>query len=334
MTKLLFFFLLSLISCSEITLVSEDEEIFFEFQKFISKYKKHYSSIEEFIGRFAVFKQNVLLLLSSHQRSYKTGITIFSDLTEQEFTKAYLNLDFTALATVNLYPIHVNTVYTAPDDFDWREHDAVTRVRDQGSCTASWAFSTMGNLEGLYAQKKGLHSLSVQLLIDCDTDDAGCSGGLMQNGYNWLKENGIMFEEDYPYTGRKDTCKKDPSKYIDMKVTGYQKLGSSSSTYSGADEEEMKEFLYVTGPLSIALNANPLQMYMGGIIDLDESRCSPSMINHTALVVGYGVEAGVPYWICKNTWGTSWGENGYFRIARGKGTCGVNQYVITGTVEF
>ena len=174
------------------------------------------------------------------------------------------------------------------------------------------------------------------MLIDCDTLDSGCNGGLMEYAFTWLKQNGIMKEEDYPYTGYKGTCKYDRSKTIDMKVTGYKKLGSSSSTWSPVDEEEIKEFLYATCPLSVALNANLLQTYTGGILDVPSSKCPTSGINHAVTLVGYGYDnaLGKDYWTCKNSWGQNWGESGYFRIKRGSGTCGINNYITTATVSF
>ena len=121
-----------------------------------------------------------------------------------------------------------------------------------------------------------------------------------------------------------------------MKITGYIKLGDSSDSYSPADEDEMKEFLYENGPLSIGINADPLQTYSSGILDLPSSKCPSSGINHAVLLVGYGVDSnsGLNYWIVKNSWGKSWGESGYFRIRRGNGTCGVNCYVLSATVSF
>ena len=181
-----------------------------------------------------------------------------------------------------------------------------------------------------------MKAFSEQMIIDCDTSDSGCNGGLMQYTFTWLKSNGIMLEEDYPYTGVKGKCKSDKSKYIDMKVTGYKKLGSSSSTWSCVDEDEIKEFLYETGPLSIALNAELLQNYSSGIIDVPSSQCPSSGINHAVLLVGYGYDStvGLNYWLVKNSWGKDWGESGYFRIRRGSGACGINCYITTATVSF
>ena len=330
--------LIVLLSLTLITCNSDlDSTIFKHFQKFIKKYEKKYNSINEFIARYEVFKKNIITAFNENYSSFRTGITQFSDLTEQEYKKNQLNLNFDAMAVTNFNPIHPKISNEAPTSLDWRNLNRVTSVKSMGACTAAWAFSVVGNLEGLYSGHYGtLVDLSSSVIIDCDTNDMGCNGGLMQYAFEWLKDNGIMTEEDYPYSGYKDTCHIEIDKCINMKVTGFEKLGSDSSVYSCCDEEEMKEFLYEKGPLSIAFNANPLSSYMSGIIDLSSSACPSSGINHAALLVGYGTDSatGLDYWIVKNEWGKVWGESGYFRIRRGNGTCGINCYVITATVSF
>ena len=179
----------------------------------------------------------------------------------------------------------------------------------------------MGNLQGLYAIYYGTYKyFSIQMLVDCDYSDSGCNGGLMEYTYTWLKKNGgLMFAEDYPYNGIKSTCKYDESKRVNMIVTGYKKLGSSWSKWSPVDEDEIKEFLYITVPLAIALNGDPLQTYVSGVIDLTSVKCPISGINLAALLVGYGHDSasGLDYWIIQNSWGRAWGESGFFRIRRG-----------------
>ena len=331
MKKFLIVLVLALVACQN----DLDSLIFQQFQKFIKKYQKKYESINEFLARYEVFRRNVMDTFKEENSLYRTGITKFSDLTKQEFSKIYLNLNYDALAMANFDPTIVKISNAAPDAYDWRDYGRVSPVKDQASCGSCWAFSTIANLEGLYYAKKGvMKTFSEQMLVDCDTSDSGCNGGLMQYAFTWLKKNGIMLDSDYPYTGTKGTCKSDKSKYVDMSVTGYKKLGSSWSTWSAVDEDEVKDFLYETGPLAIALNANPLQTYVSGILDLTSSQCPSSGINHAVTLVGYGTEDSVAYWIIKNSWGTSWGEKGYFRIRRGKGTCGVNCYITTATVSF
>ena len=332
MNKFLLVLLLALVSCQ----VDIESQIFRHFQRFIKKYNKKYSSMTEYLARFNAFRQNIFLMVENGPQNHETGTTKFADMTPQEFARTHLNLNFNALALVNLKPVKVKITNEAPDDFDWRDKNVVSAVKDQGSCGSCWAFSTVANLEGLYALKKGvIKTFSEQYLVDCDTEDEGCNGGLMELAFDWLASNdgGIMYESDYPYTGKQQTCKQDSSKFADMKVTGYVKLGEGTDTFSPVDEDEMKEFLYQNGPLAVALNATPLQLYMGGIVDYASWLCGTSGINHAVTLVGYGTGS-KDYWIVKNSWGKSWGESGYFRIARGKATCGINYYVTTATVSF
>ena len=333
MNKFLIVFVFALVASN----VDVDTIMFQQFQKFIKKYHKRYASINEYLARFEVFKRNTMAAFESNE-SYQTGITKFSDLTYQEFAKIYLNLNYNALAVANFNPTIVKASNAAPDAYDWRDQGYVSHVKDQGSCGSCWAFSTVGNLEGLYyKEKQTMVTLSEQMLVDCDTYDSGCNGGLMENTFTWLKENGgIMTDTDYPYKGRKGTCQSDETKYVDMQITGYTKLGSGSSTWDPVDEDEIKEFLYETGPLAVALNANPLQTYSSGILDKTSSQCPTSGMNHAVTMVGYGHDDSQDkdYWIVKNSWGKNWGEDGYFRIRRGTGCCGINCYITTATVAF
>ena len=267
---------------------------------------------------------------------YQTGITKFSDLTQQEFAKMLLNLNYDAFAVANFNPYIIKVSNSAPDSWDWRDKGCIGTIGDQGACGANWAFTACSILETYYCMLKGVQiTISEQMLIDCDTYENGCNGGSLENAFTWLKENGIMRDVDYPYKGYKSACKSNPTKYIDMKVTGYIKLGSSSSTWDVVDEEEIKEFLYETGPIAAGINADGLQTYTSGIIDKTSTQCPASGINHIVTLVGYGHDdkANKDYWIGRNCWGKSWGESGYFRIKRGSGTCGINCYIISPTVS-
>ena len=334
MNKFFFVFLLALATCK----FDMDRLMYTNFQKFITKYGKNYKSMNEYLARYEVFRRNVAQVLSETPKAFTQGITKFSDMTQQEFKKIYLNLNYDAMALANFEPVTVEDTNAAPSSYDWRNQGRVSAVKDQASCGSCWAFSTVANLEGLYyAKKKVMKTFSEQMLVDCDTKDSGCNGGLMQYSFNWLKSNGgIMLEKDYPYTGVDGTCKSDKSKYADFKVTGYKKLGSTISTWSCQDEDKIKEFLYETGPLSVALNADYLSSYTGGIVDYTSSKCPYSGINHAVTLVGYGADSSsnMNYWIVKNSWGKDWGESGYFRIRRGNGTCGINCYITTATVSF
>ena len=288
MNKFILALVVALVACQ----TDLDSLIFTQFQKFMKKYEKKYESINEFLARYEVFRRNVMETFKEENASYQTGITKFSDLTPQEFARTYLNLNYDAMAMANFNPTYVTVSNAAPDAYDWRDHGRVSAVKDQGSCGSCWAFSTVANLEGLYYAGKGvMKTLSEQMLVDCDTKDSGCNGGLMEYAFTWLKSNGGIM---------------------------------------------IKEFLYATGPLAVALNANPLQTYSSGVLDKTSTQCPVSGMNHAVTMVGYGYDSSVKldYWLVKNSWGKSWGEQGYFRIRRGNGTCGINCYITTATVSF
>ena len=130
-----------------------------------------------------------------------------------------------------------------------------------------------------------------------------------------------MTETDYPTSGGIGNCKFDKSK-AKVHLSGFNKLNSQ-------DEKQIATYLSETGPLSVEINAVPLQYYLGGIFNPSEDECNPRVINHAVLIVGFGTEDEQDFWIVKNSWGTSWGEQGYFRIARGTAACGINTDVST-----
>jgi len=309
----------------------KDSYIFSRFQEFLKKENKKYSSVEEYMARFKIFKSNYLKMESftvDSEKSYSVGINKFADMTAQEFRRSYLNLDIKVVDTLKSKSEGLTFTTDAPAEWDWRKEGAVGPVKNQGMCGSCWAFSTVGNIEGLYYIKnKSFVQFAEQQLVDCDKDkDQGCNGGLMENAFKYIESaGGLEKSSDYKYTGRDGTCKFATTKAA-VQVSSYVFAKSQ-------DEEDIKNFLYSTGPLAIALNADTLQFYDGGIIDADASECDPQGINHGVTLVGYGSENGKDFWIVKNSWGANWGEQGFFRMARGKGTCGVNSYVVSAVLQ-
>ena len=322
MNKFILVALLALTFCID----NSERKTFQEFQKFLIKYNKKYNTIAEYFLRYNVFKKN-LKRFSQNKASYKMGINQFTDLTPTEFRKGYLNLDMKLVNKINYKKVSVNSKNDAPESWNWVDKGVFGPVKDQGYCGSCWAFSAIGNIEALNAMKTEEYvALSEQQLVDCDTEyDQGCNGGLMEYAFAYLVEKGCMTEKDYPYVGYDDTCHYDESKVF-LRIDSWLMLDTQ-------DENEIKEFLYTNGPLAIAINADPFQYYTGGIIDEDEWSCDPEGLNHGVVLVGYGNESGVDYWIIRNSWGDYWGEDGYVRVARGKGTCGVNTYVTTAVLK-
>ena len=320
MNKLLLVALLAIVACR-----FSDKEVFQEFQKFQKKFSKKYSSVQELMARYRIFARNYKKV-TMRNKKYQ-GVTRFMDMTQNEFRRKYLTLKYTVgkpAKNVRVKPIKVN----APDSWDWRDQGAVNLVKDQASCGSCWAFSTVGNLEGqYYLTYKESMTFSEQQLVDCDDTDSGCGGGEMTWAFEWIKNNGgLESDKDYPYVGYDDMCSQDESLYK-VKVVSWEQLPMDS------DPDVIRDYLYETGPLSIGLNADTLQFYSGGIDDSDEWDCDPDGINHGVTMIGYGEEDGLKYWICKNSWGDYWGEDGFFRMSRGKNTCGIEHEIEGAKVE-
>lgn len=305
-----------------------------KFKDYIQVYNKHYKDKKEASIRFYVFMDNmkkVEKLQANEKGTAKYGPNKFSDFSEDEFRKYFLtpkwNLNKKPSKKVSLTSEQLRKI---PDSWDWRDHDAVTPVKNQGYCGSCWAFSTTGNIEGQWRLAKGnLTNLSEQELVDCDKVDEGCNGGLPSDAYKEIiRLGGLEGEDAYPYEGRDDKChfnKTDIKVYI------------NDSLQLPTNETEIAAWLYHNGPISIGINANGMQYYWGGVSHPWKFLCNPDSIDHGVLIVGYGVEKGFfgpkPYWIIKNSWGTDWGENGYYRVFRGDGTCGVNQMCTSALVK-
>lgn len=311
-----FILALAIIVAVNASFLAKEDETMFKFMKFVRQHEKEYSSVEEFQTKFEIFQEN-LNRVEDHET-----FSPFMDITAEEF-QSLLTLDASSIpvnqASAESYKIK-NVLGEVPTEHDWRKHGAVGAVKNQGSCGSCWAFSTIANLEGLYAIKNGKQEVfSEQELVDCDTIDHGCNGGLMTNAFNWLKTKGEMADASYPYHGRKETCHYDEGK-VDLHVTGYKNVDKN--------EETIKQVLFENGPLSIAVDATEFQTYTKGI----KRDCRFGRLNHGVALVGYGEEDGVKYWIVRNSWGKSWGEEGYIRLERGKGLCGLNSDVSTATI--
>nr|CAI5847975.1 unnamed protein product [Callosobruchus analis] len=209
----------------------------------------------------------------------------------------------------------------APASWDWRNEGAVLGVKNQGACGSCWAFSATGCLEGQLAIKhKKKISLSEQNLMDCSTSygNEACNGGLMTQAFEYVKNNGINSEADYPYEHKKGSCRFQKNK----SVTKVGKIFSVSRSENALKAAILSLFLDSVGPISVGIDASSLSAYGGGVYN--PRSCSEVQLNHGVLAVGYGDTGNQEYWIVKNSWGASWGENGYVRMARNHNNkCGI-----------
>nr|CDJ26735.1 cathepsin L-like cysteine peptidase 6 protein [Tityus serrulatus] len=290
---------------------------------------KQYQIYEEGFRRL-IFEQNVERINKHNleyqlgRKSYRLGLNAYADLTPQEFVKQMNGFITRANRTSKAGRVfHRVQGVKLPDKVDWRDQGIVTPIKDQAQCGSCWAFSATGSLEGQWAKahggKSGLISLSEQNLVDCSgaQGNLGCSGGLMDSAFDYIKANsGIDTESCYPYTALDGSCHFKKT-CIGATLTGYVDIPSG-------DEDALKQAVATVGPVSVAIDASnfSFQLYDGGIYD--EPYCSSSLLDHGVLAIGYGTEDGQDYWLVKNSWGTSWGEDGYIQMSRNKDNqCGI-----------
>jgi C1A family cysteine protease len=308
----------------ELPPINENDD-WIHFTQFQQRFSKRYESIEELKKRFQVFSNNLRRItlhnIDQHQ-NFSMSVNQFADLTPTEFQILYVGSAKPTVVGSYGCKAFTGTGSGTPDSIDWREKGAVTEVKDQGQCGSCWTFSSTGAVEGAWAISKGqLLDLSEQQLVDCATGLAygshGCNGGQMEGAFKYVSQYGQCALSAYPYTAKDGTC---------------QKCSSVVSISACADVEPNNQLALKTAvakqPVSIAIEADTryFQFYSGGV--LTSSNCG-NELDHGVLIVGYGAdESGQKYWLVKNSWSNTWGENGYVRIARTEsindpGICGV-----------
>jgi len=279
--------------------------------------------VEEETVRRGIWEDNVAYI-QTHNLEADRGLHTFwlgeneyADMTNEEF-RNQMN-GYVMSGERRSGELHVPSVTAVNDTVDWRTKGYVTAIKNQERCGSCWAFSTTGSLEGQTFKKTNkLVSLSEQNLVDCSKKEGnkGCEGGLMDNGFTYIRKNkGIDTEESYPYKGKNGICKFKESD-VGATDTGFKDVMKG--------EDNLKMAVGEMGPISVAMDAShsSFQLYKHGVYT--EPRCSSSRLDHGVLAVGYGTSDGMDYWLVKNSWGTVWGMQGYFMIERNKNNmCGL-----------
>lgn len=255
---------------------------------------------EEDAFRRLIYQRNLEIIQQHNKDSsqtYQMGVNQFTALTDMEFIMTYLTpRDTPSTEGLNLDAVPINA------DIDWTTKGMVSPVKNQGSCGSCWAFSAVGVLESWALFKGQRVNLSEQQLVDCSKKygNDGCNGGFNYQGLAYVKDNGIASESEYPYVAKTQACKTQGGSF---KI-------SSVSTVKGCDSLASA---IQSHPLGVSCDATNWSKYSSGIFN----NCKANL-NHDIMLVGMTST----YYKIKNSWGSSWGEQGFIRLAPGN-TCGI-----------
>lgn len=183
-------------------LVPHDKALLFK--EFTEKYRPKYEDEFEEGRRFQIFSENVDRIHASNAEnsSFTLGITENADRTFEEWRSSHVSgFDPSFAAAPRLRAsFQLPQDYKEPATVDWVARGAVTSVKNQGTCGSCWAFSAAGALEGaMFVAGRPLEELSMQHILACNKGGNGCSGGSMDQAFEWVAANGVTAHEDEPY---------------------------------------------------------------------------------------------------------------------------------------
>jgi C1A family cysteine protease len=253
---------------------------------------------------------------------------VFSCMTDAERSNFYSNaIPPTSYATPTSSIREKRQTTALPLTVDYRTKNVLTPVKDQGQCGCCWAYAALGALEPAVAMKTKTTpvSLSEQELVDCSAQE--CNGGYMDQAYFYIQsKNGMCRTTNYPlYTAKKNTCARNTSSVTTAPVVTW--------TWVASDELSLQKAVAIRPVTTAIFVAQVLYNYKSGILYEPTCNNAPNDVNHGIVVVGYGTENGVDYWLCRNSWGQTWGDNGYFKLARNRGNnCFIAKYPLYPTV--
>ncbi|EAR86160.1 papain family cysteine protease (macronuclear) [Tetrahymena thermophila SB210] len=305
-------------------------ETLHEFNKWSAKHNKVFDP-EQLKYRLSIFAENYKKIKEHNYNSSNTfqlGLNEYAHMTSQEFAEVFLTPSISKSQQKQPKPKpqpqpHPNnstntTVTITP--IDWRNKGAVTSVKRQGKCGSCWSFSAAGLMEAFQYFKTGnLIDLSEQQLVDCDNSSFdksyysnGCNGGYPQEAVEYASKYGIVPLTDYPYVKQQQPCAiKSPT------TNGYYPKGVK---FLDGTAKGILQGLK-SSPVSVLVDASNWHLYQSGIFN----NCQNPNINHAVLAVGNDEQGN---YIIKNSWGTTWGVNGYMILQAGE-TCAVDYLPIT-----
>jgi len=343
------------------------------FESYMAEYGRTYAAdSEEYEMRRGLFhrrSQEILQHNSNTQRRWSAALNRMTDRTEAELSQ--LRGLIAMKAPGNTGAQHgqfldqiANTII--PEEKSWTHLQATKADTDQSSCGSCWAVATATVLRANSEISGRKRTFSPQELVDCVPNphhcggEGGCKGSTVELALNWVMEKGLETLADTPYEAADRTCKKNDVALLsddghhDGDVNGAGKLaamiaegfhGAKSHTSAGLalglngwtrlpenEYEPLVRAIATTGPVAVSVAAHDWHKYSEGIFD----GCGrDAVIDHAVTLVGYGKshKTADKYWIVKNSWGLSWGEEGNIRLLRHEGNahCGTDHKPKVGT---
>jgi cathepsin L len=325
----------------------------FSFERFVEQFGRDYKpGTAEYAKRRQIFEERLRSILAHNTDTTNTwtrGVNEFADLSDEEFKSSgrlgykkqiaqehrsrMVTSEFANKTVVDDDDMALSSL---PESVDWREKGIVSPVKDQGHCGSCWAFATTETVESHVALATGtLETLSPQELVSCAVNPyecggtGGCGGSIPELAYTYIQLYGLTTEWMTPYTsyaGKTETC---PTNFTTraqatVGITGYRKLTPNSY-------QDVMSALAQIGPLAVNVDASKWHDYSSGVF----SGCPWGEyidINHVVQLVGYGIDANLgKFWLVRNSWDATWGENGYIRLERSSNECGKDKDPLDGT---
>jgi len=306
----------------------------YSFDQFVKDFGRTYKhGSDEYQHRLALFQSSLARIHAVNAknekegRSWSSGIHPFMDWSESERKvlngyKPSRNRLHRMTALQSKQQVHLrastqsfNKTTNLPDSYSW---DSIhLPIVNQGSCGSCWAISAVEALEA-QLQKTGQAEgvkLSAQALVDCVPNPqhcggtGGCDGATGELAYAFVKDHGIPLESELPYTAETGHCEHSEGPWPSsqrVRISGWHQLPSNKY-------EPLMQALASEGPVVVSVDGNSWFDYDKGVFDGCDK---DAILGHAVLLVGYGSDAGKPYWRIQNSWGADWGENGFIRLTR------------------
>ena len=338
-------------AASPVVMATSDDK---QWEHFKQKFNKHYKDKADEAARrslFEVSKSRVSALNKinrEHGMGDAFGVNWMSDrYPHEQYKKGFHRpTDFVPSA-----PVYAEAPQRSPQSVDWRLTEAVTPIKNQGQCGSCWAFSATEAVESQAILKSGGKAdmtLAPQQIASCAPPTGqygcqGCNGGFTEGAYEYLKTvpglaNGFYIPYGQSLTEQTQTLPCPTAKVQQMNgemkqltggfaaVSGYHYAVKPCTGMCTGEHQDLKALAAALekSPVSVCVNAGAWNDYTGGV--MSAAACGPmgaSSQDHCVMAVGFNAKAPTPYWIVRNSWASTWGEDGYIYLEMSKNTCGL-----------